>query len=201
MVDIIEKRDVFRSEDDYRVFLNLLKRSLDSEVTQDLKGRDYANYYGDIELLAYCLMPNHFHLFVYQKSETGITKLLRSVLTAYGMYFNEKYQRVGPIFQDTYKAVMVVDDSQLWHISRYIHLNPIDLKTFPGLTPGNKAKGYLGYPYSSVRYYLGKARADWVRPERILELFEEERLDYKRFLADWEDYRKVLKQGKIELAG
>lgn len=195
----VEKRDVFRDDEDYRVFLNLLKRSLDKEVTQDLRGRDCVNYYGQIELVAYCLMPNHFHLFVYQQDEKGMTKLLRSVMIPYGMYFNEKYKRVGPVFQDRFKAVMVNDDAQLWHISRYIHLNPIDL--LPGPVPGNKGKKYIDYPYSSLKYYLGEAKADWVMPEKIMDMFDGKADEYQKFLEDWEDYREVLKQGLIELAG
>lgn len=196
----VEKKQVFRDNDDYHVFLNLLKRYLSKDTAQDIKGRDYPNFHKEIDLLAFCLMPNHFHILLYQHNPQVMTKLLRSVGSAYGMYFNKKYERVGPVFQDRFKAVLVDAENQFWHISRYIHLNPIDLKLFPGRLPGNKA-AYLGYPYSSIKYYLGKANASWVKPEKVLRMCDDYKVDYKEFLADFEDYRKSLKIGTVDLIG
>ncbi len=111
-------------------------------------------------------------------------KLLKNICGSYTSYFNKKYQRVGPLFQDRFKAVLIDNDSYLQHISRYIHLNP---------------RAYLEWEFSSLPYYLGKKRADWVKPKATLELFESVD-DYRQFVADYESYKRDLDILKSELA-
>ena len=151
----VEKRDIFLNDQDYAVFLHYLKKYLDPEL-----GSDPHSIANEIDLLAFCLMPNHFHLLVRQRTISGITKLIRAICTNYVMYFNKKYERVGTLFQGKYKAALIGDDNYLLHISRYIHLNP-----FPGSDP-------KAYKYSSYRYYLGHKNALWVKPEEILRFFK-----------------------------
>ncbi len=93
----VNGRTIFKESGDYAVFLNLLKRSLDDQPAKDKQGREYPWLHRDIELLAFCLMPNHYHLLVYQKDDkNAITKLLiRGVCTTYTVYFNKKYRRAG----------------------------------------------------------------------------------------------------------
>jgi putative transposase len=180
----VNKRRIFLDEQDYAVFLNLFKRYLSKMPVKDLKGREYPWLHNDMQLLSFCLMPNHFHLLVFQVRETAIKKLLHGVCTAYTRYFNEKYQRVGPLFQSRYKASMITSDAYLQHISRYIHLNPRD---------------YLAWPYSSLPYYLGSKDADWVNPAKITGLFGTPQR-YLDFLADEKDYLASLAQVESELA-
>lgn len=180
----VNKRRIFADQDDYAVFLNLLKRYLDDQPTKDSKGREYDWLHNDIELLAFCLMPNHFHLFIYQEKPDAMTRLMRGVATAYTTYFNKKYHRIGPLFQDRFKASMVSRDDYLIHISRYIHLNP---------------KTYKSWRFSSLPYYLGNKQAGWVRPDKVLESFSSAR-DYAQFLADYEDQKSILDELKTELA-
>lgn len=78
-----------------------------------------------LEILCYCLMPNHFHLLVRQLNENGIKKFMQQVQNSYGKYFNTKHTHTGPLFQGRFKAVRIESDEQLLHVSRYIHLNPI----------------------------------------------------------------------------
>lgn len=180
----INKDKVFLDDQDYRAFLSLFKRYLSSEPLSDKKGREYPTYSNDIELLAYCLMPNHIHAFVYQYSPHAITNLLRSIMTAYGMYFNKKYDRQGPVFQSRFKASLILDDSYFQHISRYIHLNP---------------KNYRGYAYSSYPYYMGEKTADWLHTEKVLDGFSSKE-EYAEFVADYEDHKDMLEAIKHELA-
>ncbi|MDO8591965.1 MAG: transposase [bacterium] len=180
----VNKRTIFADGADYIVFLNLLKKRLSKEPTVDKYGRQAPHYKGEIELLAFCLMPNHFHLLLYQHDDSkAIAKLLQSVCTAYTMYFNRKHKRVGKLFQGNFKGSRVTSDEYLQHISRYIHLNPGD---------------YKKYEWSSLPYYLGNQRAEWLEPTRILELFEGD--SYHRFLEDYEDYKESLDEIKYELA-
>lgn len=180
----VNKRRIFIDNEDYTVFLNLLKRYLSNTPIKDNKGREYTSLFDRIELLSFCLMPNHYHILIYQKDSLAITSLLRSVATSYTMYFNKKYKRVGPLFQDRYKASLVSNDAYLMHISRYIHLNH---------------KDYKNWEFSSYPYYLREKNASWVRPDRILELFSNTQ-EYIDFSDDYIEYKEMLDQIKSELA-
>lgn len=180
----VNGRTIFKEQQDYHVFLNLLKRYLSAEPVKDKQGREYPWLREDIELLAFCLMPNHFHLLVYQKNnKDAATRLLRGVSTAYTVYFNKKYKRRGPLFQERFKASSIDKDNYLHHVSRYIHLNP---------------KGYRQWEFSSLDYYLGRKSAEWINPGLILDLFEPG--EYSDFLSDYEDYKRVMDEVKPELA-
>lgn len=151
----VEKRIIFIDEQDYHVFLSYLKEYLipkdelalrkrlaDSntsykEKDKILKALRMNNFSEEIFLVAYCLMPNHFHLLIKQSDELSIDRIMNSLGTRYTMYFNRKYKRVGPLYQDVYKAVLVRTDEQLLHLSRYIHRNPIELAS-----QGDALRGY-----------------------------------------------------------
>ena len=76
-----------------------------------------------VELINFCIMPNHFHLTLYNKQPDGIPLYIHRVSNAFGKYFNTKYNRSGHVFQGTYKAVPITDDNQLTYLSAYIHKN------------------------------------------------------------------------------
>lgn len=201
----VEKRDIFLDDQDYRVFLHLLKYYLSPPLDTNkwqhpltsltgfdpVRIRQIQTLNKEIELLAYCLMPNHFHLLIKQLTIDGITKLLRKMLITYSMYFNRRYKRVGHLFQGVYKAVLIENDSYLLHLSRYIHLNPHELI---GSNPVN-------YPYSSYQYYLGNKTADWIKPKFILDYFLQEKNillpktvnNYQRFIEEYlEDPQEII---------
>ena len=177
----VEKRLIFQDREDYTKFLYLLKVYL--SPPEELR-KEYPllkihfvrnNLYGEIELLAFCLMPNHFHLLVKQKSKQAMTRLMKQILTAYSMYFNKRHERVGPLFQERYKASLVDSDEYILHLSRYIHLNPI-------------ARGVSldEFDWSSYLYYLGKRHAPWININIIKEYFNDSKkgFSYKEFVED-----------------
>ena len=86
----VDKQKIFLDDADFIYFLSLLKRYLSPELTKTPRGIEYPKLYNDINLLAYCLMSNHFHLLLHEKVEDGITKFMWKLLTAYAMYFNKK---------------------------------------------------------------------------------------------------------------
>lgn len=169
----VEKRDIFLDRQDYSVFLHLLKyylSPLDKNPEHPLKTvRNYsfvrplplANLEKELDLLAFCLMPNHFHFLLKQNTKDGMTKLLRRISTTYSMYFNKRYNRVGTLFQGKYKAALITDDSYLLHLSRYIHLNPLQIRS-----------DLIEYQYSSYPYYLEEKKAEWLKPDFILKFFD-----------------------------
>ncbi|MFZ1812040.1 MAG: transposase [Candidatus Saccharimonadales bacterium] len=168
----VAKMDIFKDDEDYAVLLNLFKRYLSPEIVRDAKRCPLPNYRESVDLVVYCLMPNHYHLLLYLKEKQGIEKLMRSVMTAYSGYFNKKYDRVGAIFQNHFLAARIPSDTYLWQVSRYIHLNPLDIGKDP-----------LNYAFSSVAYYRGDKSADWLRVEHLVETGEE-KSQYMRFVTD-----------------
>ena len=177
----VEKRSVFSDRDDYTRFLHFLKLYL--SPAEDLRKefpllRSHIvqnNLNAEVELLAFCLMPNHYHLLVKQNQKDGITKLTRALITSYSMYFNKKYERVGPLFQGIYKAANIDSDEYLLHVSRYIHLNPI-------------ARGISldEFEWSSYLYYLDQKHASWLNTKTIKDYFNEnnKNLSYRSFVED-----------------
>ncbi|OGG43899.1 hypothetical protein A2841_01720 [Candidatus Kaiserbacteria bacterium RIFCSPHIGHO2_01_FULL_48_10] len=103
-----------------------------------------------VELVAFCVMSNHFHLLVRETHEGGISRYMQRVSLSYTKYFDTKYEASGHVFQGTYKSVLVKDDKQLMHLSAYIHRNPRELREWK-----NKEESY---PYSSLQDYVDKNR-------------------------------------------
>ena len=138
--------DIFKNRHDYAQFLGTIENYL-SAGERKTRSNLVAN---DINLICYCLMPNHFHLLCQNKTETGITKLMRRILTSYALFFNKRYGREGPVIQGNYRAVLIKSEEQLVHDARYIHINP------------GKTIKVANYAYSSLKYYLKKEGPDWL---------------------------------------
>ena len=124
---------IFLDDEDYRYFQKLLYmcNSTNRIILRNLKkGLSVYSVKRDntiVEIGAYCLMPNHFHLLLYEKKDGGVTTFLSKLSTAYVMYFNKKYKRTGGLFEGRFKAVRVGEDGYLEYLFSYIHLNPIKL--------------------------------------------------------------------------
>ena len=186
----VEKRVIFLDEQDFAVFLSYLKQYLDPSQRSDPK-----SLAKEVDLLAFCLMPNHFHFLAKQNTINGITKLIRVICTKYVMYFNKKYERVGTLFQGKYKAIMIENDNYFLHLSRYIHLNPAHIGSDPKT-----------YRWSSYSYYLGQSSAQWVKPQEILTFFRsaqklslKDYFSYESFVEDYkEDSEEILGELTLE---
>ncbi len=182
----VNKQKIFIDDEDHRVFLNLFKRYLSKAPVKDNKGREYDWLYEQLKLLSYCIMPNHFHLFIFQNESTAMERLTRRVFTSYTQYFNKKYHRVGPLFQSRYKASLILSESYLLHISRYIHRNP---------------KDYSNYKYSSYKYFLGVHDCpEWLNAQALLDMFDNDTSHYQAFVEDYKNYKETLNEILPELA-
>lgn len=184
----VNRQEIFREPNDYYYFLSLFKRHLSDEAETASSSRPAKKFDKVVELVAFCLLPNHFHLLVYLVEPTGIRDLMRSVMTAYTMYFNRKYKRTGTLYEGRFLASRISNDGYLWHVSRYIHLNALD-----------NAVDFKKYDYSSIDYFLGKKHASWLHESKLLET-EKDRRDYVKFVSDYETMRKDLKYLKNLLA-
>ncbi len=162
------KAPIFLDISDYRRFLALLYIGNDEKAI----GRNTINNFSWIpylknelvDIFAYCLMSNHFHLGLKEKTENGIEQFMRKICTSYSMYYNLKYKHSGTIFQGNCKSKLVDEDSYLKYLIQYIHLNPFSIDE-PHLTNGakldfsNEATRIAGtYEFSSYKDYLGEPR-------------------------------------------
>ncbi|MEK7498234.1 MAG: transposase [Patescibacteria group bacterium] len=113
-----------------------------------------------VEILAFCLMPNHFHLLVRQLKDRGVTDFMRKFGSGYTNYFNQRYTRSGSLFQGKYKYSHVKTEAQLLHMPMYIHMNPLSL-SLPSwrekkIHNAKDAIAYLErYRWSSFLDYVG----------------------------------------------
>ncbi len=142
-----------------------------------------------VSLIAYVFMLNHFHLLVRQEEDKGIEKFVGNFQNSYTRYFNTKNKRVGNLFLSRFKAVEIQTDEQLYHVSRYIHLNPYS----SGLV--KTLKGLERYKWSSLPEYLGLAKEEICDKQLILENFGSVE-KYKSFVFDQADYQRSLERIK-----
>jgi len=142
-----------------------------------------------VEIIAYSLMPNHFHFLLKQTKENGIRRFIGNIVNSYTKYFNTKRERTGPLFQGRFKAIRIETDNQLLHLSRYIHLQPFTSYLVKSL------EELMEYPYSSFPEYLQKVREGVCTKEEILTHFKTKG-KYKTFVFDNADYQRKLERIK-----
>ncbi|RJQ38055.1 hypothetical protein C4559_02420 [Candidatus Microgenomates bacterium] len=138
-----------------------------------------------VEIICYCLMPNHFHLLLKQIENNGISKFVGNFANSYTRYFNTKQDRKGPIYEGKFKSVRIETEEQLLHVQRYIHLNPYS--------------GYLikrpedleKFSYSSFPEYVDKDKTGFCSKDLILSNFKNIGL-FKEFVYNQADYQKKL---------
>lgn len=190
-----EKRNIFLSKIDYERFTSLLylangtvpihieRQERQGSTSPDLYRLDRGET--QVNIGAYVLMPNHFHLLIQEKEEGGISKFMQKLLTAYTMYFNRRMERNGALFQGKFKATHANGDAYLKYLISYIHLNPIKLIEPKWKEAGIKnikdAGIYIqAYKYSSYKDFFGEER-----PEKNL-LTKEAFPEYFNKLKDFE---------------
>ncbi|MBU1557801.1 transposase [Patescibacteria group bacterium] len=148
-----------------------------------------------VDIGAYCLMPNHFHLLIRERTEGGISTFMQKISTAYSKYYNNKNERTGSLFQGKFKAEYVDSDNYLKYLFAYIHLNPVKLIDSKwrenGIKNKKKTKLFLEkYKHSSYLDFTGNIR----EANKILnienfpsyfETFEE----FVFFIEDWLSFK------------
>ena len=204
----VEKRKIFLDKKDYDRFLALLyilNQEDHFHVSNFLnKGQKnildlYKQERGQplVSILAYSLMPNHFHLVVQEIIEGGISTFMMKLLTACSMYFNTKYERSGSLFVHPFRSEHIGDDAYFRYLFAYVHLNCIELfeKGWKenGIKNQKRAKEFLeNYRYSSYQDLSLLTN----RPEaRILDM-DNIPEDVSRVTLDIREYQKWYKSGK-----
>ncbi|MBI2021641.1 transposase [Candidatus Daviesbacteria bacterium] len=189
-----EKRLIYGDRRDYQRFLKTLSYyQLEGPKPKLSQFFRYKNFKAEqakkmVEILTFCLMPNHFHLLVKQLRSQGITEFMRNILNSYTKYFNTRYNRVGPLLQGQFKAVLIESDDQLVHVSRYIHLNPFVSFLIKSLEK---------YEWSSYHEYV-MGKSGLCSKEEILSFFKSPK-EYQNFIKDHAGYAQELELIKHKL--
>lgn len=164
------KEKIFLDDQDYKAFLFRLGLALgikESDLQKELllpysRIRITGAKKGEYILHGFCLMPNHFHLLLEQKGGVSISNLILKVCTSYAKYFNKKYSRIGHLFQDQFKSVLVRSNEQLMWVSAYTHMNPVK----DGLV-----KLPEEYKWSSYQDFIGKRNFPILSIELLSSIF------------------------------
>ncbi len=206
-----EKRNIFTRRSDYERFLALLYACNGTEpvrfdyTAQTQYGPTLLEYALQqkrgtelVDICAYCIMPNHFHLLLRQRSEGGISKFMQKVVTGYTMYFNKRNERTGVLFQGKFKAVHADTDRYLKYLISYIHLNPSKLIDPNWATkrtvPKQDMEQHLAqYAYSSYQDYLGSSRKESsVLNRDAFPVYFESPREFKKEMLEWIEFGEGL---------
>ena len=152
------RKKIFLSDYDYKKFLEYLKIAKEKHR---------------FHLYAYCLMSNHYHLFL-ETTQSNISKIMQYINGSYTTYYNIKRRRSGHVFQGRFKSIVVDKDSYFLELSRYIHLNPVRAKM-----ADNPAK----YRWSSYPAYLGK-KDSLLDRDRVKQCLDMNTGQYERFVLE-----------------
>ncbi len=166
----INKELLFKDESDYRFFSSLFERYLLNKDSQHKKIISSKKIYDSVEVIAFCIMPDGFHLLVYQIDSGGVSNLMHNIMTNYRQYYSDRYKKSARLFDGQYKTQFISSDDKLLHISRYIHIEPCD---------------WIDYPHSSLRAYLYDDVPCWMKKSRIVKLYGSA-INYLEFLKDYQ---------------
>ena len=163
----VNKEPIFFERENYLFFLRQMRKYFTNEW---------------LIIIAYCLMPNHYHLLVHIKTDE-LSAVVQRFALSYSKAINKRFNRVGSLFQGPFKAVQVDNNEYLLHLSRYIHFNPVDA----GLV--NKPEAW---EFSSYCDYIGFRKGTLIDPEIVLSQFTSAQ-DYKKFVQDYQKENIELK--------
>lgn len=133
-----------------------------------------------VHILAYCVMPDHYHLLVKVNNESGLSKYMGDVENSYTRYFNKLNRRKGPLWQSRFRATYIEDSYTLLHVHRYIHLNP---------TTASLVTKPEEYKWSSYQNYINSPEMLNNTPEISIQTISY----YRKFVENQIDYQKTIK--------
>lgn len=166
-------QSIFFERENYLYFLHQLRKYLVTDA---------------VDIVAYCLMPNHYHLLVYLKSDK-LSGLMQPFALSYTKAINKRYMRVGSLFQGRFKAAHIDRNEYLLHLSRYIHLNPV--------AAGLRRRAE-DWEFSSYREFIGLRNGTLPKPDIVLSQFPSPEA-YRQFVEAYIDSdRKVIEHLILE---
>jgi putative transposase len=158
----VNRQLIFFCEDNWGFFLRRLRQHLKHEL---------------VDVVAYCLMPTHYHLLIFLKADHPLSKLMQPFGVSYSKAVNRQQARTGPLFQGPFRAKLIDKDEYLLHLSRYLHLNPVS---------GGMVQHPEDWSFSSYRDFIGLRNGTLPVPDAKLRHFAS-REAYKRFVEAHQD--------------
>jgi putative transposase len=171
------RSDIFKDDEDFQVYLEIIKETMEY-------------FPNDYEVICYCLMDNHIHILL-KTRERHMKDFMSRVSSIYAKFFNDKYNYVGHLYQDTYFSELIESDSQMIDTSRYIHLNPVKAKMV------ERAEDYQ---WSSYSMYIGEKEEKLIVSKMVLSYFKKgkEKELYKRFVESATKDKLKREEGGME---
>lgn len=200
----VDKRKIFNNKENYQRFRDnlFLLNNLEGKIRTKHKNifgvsTKLPNRNKLVEILKWSLMPNHFHLLLYEKVEGGILEFTKRLGNAYTKYFNLKNNgRSGYLFQNRAKIISIQDEKHFPYIPIYIDLNPADLISG---SPKEKMIFLKSYEWSSLKNYYGEKWDDEIINEGLFyKIFE---VNFSRYERDLEGFLNNREKLEIELEG
>ncbi len=184
----VEKRNVFLDAADRFRFVRCLvefndERTIADAICHRNVGEDRRLEYSLhrrksenplVKILAFCLMPNHFHLLLEQIKENGIVAFMQKLGTGYTMYFNKRHERVGHLFQGRFKATHAQDYAHLSHLPFYIHCNPLGSKFPEWRNCSDNDAFHLEKALAFLESYRWSSYLDYVGHDNFPEVLDKE---------------------------
>lgn len=161
-------------------------KGLPAPLRESLESKINDIHTHSVEVVAYCLMPNHFHFLIKQKPGGSVERAMSNVLNAFTRYFNTKEKRLGPLFLPRFKSRMIVSDEQFIHTTRYIHLNPYSagmVHSFDELE---------GYAHSSYSAYVNGGKDSIIDKTTLDRYMSGNWHRYRRFVENNAEHQRML---------
>ena len=170
---------IYKENDYYHLYnrgcnkeLIFTERSDYENLIQRITKSNFKKY---LNIISFCLMPNHYHFLLHQKTEKPISDWISFIFNGYVQYFNRKHSRSGTLFESRVKSRLITDDSYLIRSSLYIHHNPV-------------AAGLVSKPedweFSNYRDWIGSRNSELYDYKFIRENFDSNE-DYKKMMNDY----------------
>jgi REP element-mobilizing transposase RayT len=160
------RSSIFTGDSDYLDFLYRLRMNAARQATT---------------LIAYCLMPNHFHLLARQEAEKSAGLMVQCTCNGYVQAFNLRHQHSGTLFQGRYQCISVNHEEYLRHLCRYIHANPVK--------DGFALQAEL-WPYSNYADWISRRPGAEVNHSFVNEFFGSAD-QYRAFVANWAEHKRT----------
>ena len=164
----VERHKIFYEEKNYIYLLQKIKKL-------------YNRY--SLTIIAYCLMPNHYHFLIRQDKDLPISAFIQNLFNIYSKAINKKYKRSGTLFEGNYKVKHIQEEAYLLHLCRYIHRNPIDAEH-------PLVENLIQWRYSNYHEWIGERSGLLVDERFIMEHFSSAK-DYIDFVNDYTSVKKL----------
>lgn len=191
----ISSYPIFRNENYSRRFLDTLAYYNCEPNTSFSNNRRYKTVFQyrnviqlkhpTFKILAYCIMPDHYHLLLSLEKCTNVSHFIGTVENSYTRFYNIKNNRRGPLWQSRFRCIHIVNNEQLLHVSRYIHLNPVTA----GLVNDPQYWEFSSYKFYMQQSILNTLGSISIRSSK----------KYEKFVMDNKDYQKKLKLIKRQM--